>query len=221
MTEYYQHVKTCAALDVAAARDYSVLSLVETHDLMRTDPFEDPRQVSREYRLVYQGRFQGDYGDQVDTVIQKLKNYDTAILSGPLHPAPARTLIIEVNGVGRTIYDLTKKKIPSSWHVVGALLTAGDAVTREGGVWHLNKREIINSLTHVIDEGTLKIPDDLPTKDTLLNEAAGFLRTFTPTGKEQLNSDTESRHDDTIISLAYCCWYSLSRQEARAVRFFG
>lgn len=219
MTEFYNHIKTCAALDVAAARDYSVLSILETWDLMRGDMFTEPKPVSREHHLVYQERFQGDYGDQVETVIQKLRNYDTSQLTGPVHPAAPKTLLIEVNGVGRTIYDLTKKKIPAGWYVVGALLTGGDAVTKENGVWHLNKREIINSLTHAIDEGTLKIPEDLPTKDTLLNEASGFLRTFTPTGKEQLNSDTESRHDDTIISLAYCVWYSLYRREARAIKF--
>lgn len=43
------------------------------------------------------------------------------------------------------------------------------------------------------------------------------MRTFTPTGKEQLNSDTEARHDDLIISLAYSVWYSVSRGEVKVL----
>jgi hypothetical protein len=81
----------------------------------------------------------------------------------------------------------------------------------------LNKKEIINALTNALDEGILKIPDDLQTKDLLLNEAAGFMRTFIPTGKEQLNSDTETRHDDLIISLTYSVWYSVSRGEVKVL----
>jgi len=147
----------------------------------------------------------------VETIIQKLENYTKNEREGPKKPSVQKTLLIETNGIGRAIYDITKKKIPGGWSVLGVLLTGGDAVTKNSGVWHLNKREIINSLTHSIDEGALKIPDDLPTRDQLLNEAAGFIRTFTPTGKEQMNSDTEARHDDTIISLAYCVWYSIFR----------
>lgn len=65
------------------------------------------------------------------------------------------------------MFQSLKKKIPAGWYVLGALLTAGDSITRVDGVWHLNKREIINALTNALDEGTLKIPDDLPTKDLL------------------------------------------------------
>lgn len=83
-------------------------------------------------------------------------------------------LIIEILGMGGTVLDLPKKKKPAGKYVIGALLTNGDPVTRTDGVWHLNKREIINSLSHSIDEGIIRIPDELPTKDQFQCEARSF-----------------------------------------------
>ena len=79
--------------------------------------------------------------------------------------------------------------------VLGALLTAGDAVTKTDGIWHLNKKEIINCPTMNLMETQSAYM--ILTKDLLLKDAAGFIRTFTPTGKEQLNSFDGNRPEGT------------------------
>jgi len=46
---------------------------------------------------------------------------------------------------------------------LGALLTPGDAVTKTDGIWHLNKKEIINCLTM-----------------NLMETQSGYMTTFLP-----------------------------------------
>jgi len=219
--EFPRHIKTVAALDVGQARDYSVLSIVETWEIWRTEAFSEEHPVGWFYVLVFQQRFNGTYPDQVDEICEKLKNYTNLQKSGPVKPEISQTLIVETNGIGLSMFQALKKQMPAGWRVQGALLTAGDAIAFTNGVWHLNKREIINTLTDLLDRSLLKIPEDLATRELLLNEAAGFMRTFTATGKEQLNSDTESRHDDLIISLAYAVWYSVTKGECKVLPAIG
>ncbi|GEM_PF-3546884 len=210
-------IKVVAALDVGQVRDYSVLTILETYDRIREDPFgEKPNRfntIGREFHIAYQEQKRGlDYPGQKEWILQKLKNYREL----PDKKRVPFTLLVETNGVGLTLFQMLKKEFPHSWHIRGCLLTNGDGVQDVDGVYHLHKKEIINSLVYVLDSGQLKIPHDLPTKNDLLNQASGFVRTYSETGREKLESDTESRHDDAIISLSYCVWYSLYRQELRA-----
>ncbi len=210
--EGLKHIKTVAALDVGQIRDYSVLTILEVYDRIQENPFNKKpyrfRTIGREFHVVYQEQKRGlGYPEQKEWILQKLKNYRELENKNRV----PFTLLVETNGVGLTLFQLLKKEFPQSWHIRGCLLTNGDSIDDVDGIYHLHKKEIINSLVYVLDSGQLKIPHDLPTKSDLLNQASGFIRTFSETGREKLESDTESRHDDAIISLAYCVWFAIYR----------
>lgn len=209
--------KVVAALDVGQVRDYSVLTILETYERLQENPFSEKpdrfRSLGMEYHVSFQEQKRGlDYVSQKEWILQKLENYREL----PNKNRVPFTLLVETNGVGLTLFQMLKKEFPQSWYIKGCLLTSGDGIEDVDGVYHLNKKEIINSLVYVLDNGSLKIPHNLETKQDLLNQASGFIRSFSPTGKETLGSDVESRHDDAIISLAYTVWYSLYRQEMQA-----
>jgi len=215
--ELLRHIKTTASLDVAYARDFSVLSIIEVYDVLRENPFGSPTErfstVNREYHLVFQEMKRGlDYPGQVEWILHKLNTYAAL----PRKRDVPLTLVTEINGVGITLYQSIKKMLPQSWYRKGILLTNGEFIEEVDSVYHLNKKECINSLLYVLDKGQLKIPEDLPTKQDLLTQASGFIRSYTETGREKLGSETESVHDDIIMSLSEGIWYSLYRQEAGA-----
>ena len=123
-----------------------------------------------------------DSNDTVDFIINLLKSL------------PIKKLVIETNSIGKTFFDLLKKKVSQN-NIRCSLIpfvTTNDS-----------KRNIIESMQCEIQNQTITLLDDF----NLKTEFSAFEMKSTPSGKITYGNSSNSIHDDLVISTAlalYC-----------------
>jgi hypothetical protein len=97
--------------------------------------------------------------------------------------------------------DLKKARLPVR-EVLPVLITAGDMVNRERGIYRVPKRDLIHPLRVRFEEKSLKIPHGLSHLEVLTEELAGYeLKVNQRTGHDSYSNDPrEAPHDDLVFA---------------------
>ena len=199
-------IRYFAGLDIGQLSDYTALAIME-----RIYKYEDHLDVETElkHRLVHLERF--ELGTPYPEVVERLKEFFSR---GPL--AGRTRLAVDATGVGLAVFqDLKRARLPVR-EILPVLITAGQQVNEEGGIWRVPKRDLVHPLRVRFEEKTIKIPRGLTYLETLSEELAGYeMKVNQRTGHDSYANDPrEVPHDDLVLATALAYW-SMSQRFGR------
>jgi hypothetical protein len=195
-----------AGLDIGQLSDYTALAIME-----RVYKYEDHLDIETqlEHRLVHLMRF--ELGTPYPEVVDRLKEFFSR------EPLAGRTrLTVDATGVGLAVFqDLKKAGLPVR-EILPVLITAGQQVNKEGGIWRVPKRDLVHPLRVRFEEKSIKIPRGLTYLEALAEELAGYeMKVNQKTGHDSYSNDPrEVPHDDLVLATALAYW-SMSQRFGR------
>jgi hypothetical protein len=199
-----------AGLDIGQLSDYTALAIME-----RVYKHEEHLDIDTqvEHRLVHLDCF--ELGTPYPEVVEKLREF----FARP--PLVGRTrLAVDATGVGLAVFqDLKKARLPVR-EILPVLITAGDQVNREGGIYRVPKRDLIHPLRVRFEEKSIKIPRGLSHLEVLTEELAGYeMKVNQKTGHDSYSNDPrETPHDDLVLATALAYWSMSNKFGQRALR---
>lgn len=115
-----------------------------------------------------------------------------------------RTIVIDLTGVGRPIWDEMQQQFRGMMY--GISITGGNAVTQDGWIFNVPKRDLATALQIAFQNKDLKIARGVPEADTLIKELTNFKVKINLNGHDQYEAWREGIHDDIVLSAAMGVW---------------
>jgi hypothetical protein len=199
-------IRYFAGLDIGQLSDYTALAIME-RVYVNEERLDIETQV--EHRLVHLDRF--DLGTPYPEVVDRLGEF-----FGRERLAYKTRLAVDATGVGLAVFqDLKRARLPVR-EILPVLITAGQQVNREGGIWRVPKRDLVHPLRVRFEEKTIKIPRGLSYLEALTEELAGYeMKVNQKTGHDSYSNDPrEVPHDDLVLATALAYW-SMSQRFGR------
>jgi hypothetical protein len=201
-------------LDLGQSVDYTAISVLERVKIPLLQAGRQPKAEDVKYDTTYHVThlerlpLRTTYPDVVEHVRELL---DTAPLAGN------STLVIDMSGVGRPVYDLFVK---AHLKPQGITITAGDGYSLDGGVYRVSKRILVSTLDANMNDGRIFAAPLLNHGEILKAELADLRRKFTDSGYQQVEARS-GRHDDMVLSVACALWYAVAvgSRQARVGRW--
>jgi hypothetical protein len=199
-------IRYFAGLDIGQLSDYTALAIME-----RVYKYEDHLDIETqlEHRLVHLMRF--ELGTPYPEVVDRLGEFFGR------EPLAGRTrLAVDATSVGLAVFqDLKKARLPVR-EIMPVLITAGQQVNKEGGIWRVPKRDLVHPLRVRFEEKSIKIPRGLTYLEALSEELASYeMRVSQKTGHDSYSNDPrETPHDDLVLATALAYW-SMSQRFGR------
>ena len=183
-------------VDLGQVNDYTAFTIIE--------------RSGKEYHLRHIERPQR--GTTYPNIVARLKELtETPELTGSVI-----TLVVDVTGVGRPVWDLIKA-VRMRVNLQGISITGGNTVNRDRDIYTVPKRDRVSSLQVAFQNGELKIAKGLPDGDTLVKELTNFKVKISASGHDQYEAWREGIHDDLVLSAAMAIW--MSKQNSFAENF--
>jgi hypothetical protein len=162
-----------------------------------------------EHRLVHLMRF--ERGTPYPEVVDRLGEFFAR------EPLAGRTrLAVDATGVGLAVFqDLKRARLPVR-EIMPVLITSGQQVNKEDGIWRVPKRDLVHPLRVRFEEKSIKIPRGLTYLEALAEELAGYeMKVNQKTGHDSYsNGPRETPHDDLVLATALAYW-SMSHRFGR------
>lgn len=199
-------IRYFAGLDIGQLSDYTALAIME-----RVYVGEERLDIETqlEHRLVHLDRF--ELGTPYPEVVDRLGEFFGR------EPLAGRTrLAVDATGVGLAVFqDLKRARLPVR-EILPVLITAGQQVNKEGGIWRVPKRDLVHPLRVRFEEKTIKIPRGLTYLEALTEELSGYeMKVNQKTGHDSYSNDPrEVPHDDLVLATALAYW-SMSQRFGR------
>ena len=172
--------------DLGQVNDYTAFTIIE--------------RTNKEYHLRHIER--PELGTPYPKIIDRLKELAE---SPKLNMAARKTIVIDITGVGRAVWDLlTRAGIKA--RLRGISITGGNTVHRDGNIYNVPKRDLVSVLQVAFQNGELKIARGLPEADTLVKELTNFKVKINVNGHDQYEAWREGIHDDIVLSAAMGVW---------------
>jgi hypothetical protein len=178
-------------LDLGKMSDYSALTVLERHQP------DDEQPARYEVRYLRRWPLKTSYPQIVQDVAE--------LLGRP--PLGAQTdLVLDHGGVGVAVCDQFRlAKLPG--RLVPVTIHGGDAVTdQDRGGFGVPKRELVATITVLLQQDRLKIAPGLPDARTLVDELQSFEVKLSASGHDSYDARS-GKHDDMVLSVALACWY--------------
>jgi len=119
-------------------------------------------------------------------------------------------LVIDETGVGAPVLDmfrLAKLAVP----LVAVTITGSHKAARQDdGSWHVPKRDLVSTVTVLLQSARLRIAPELAEAATLREELEHFKAKITAAGNDTYGVAEEwreGRNDDLVLATALACWY--------------
>ncbi len=216
-------------VDLGQAQDYTAITILErtSVDTGRT------KEIRRQVSTVTGGNYADSwtrYRRPASTVITKIteNHYQAQYLErltiGTPYPAQVArikalhdrlkadtgtvpALVADATGVGRPVIDMLRAVGLSP---VAITVTGGDAVNRDGRDYRVPKRDLVSTVSVLLQAERLKIARALPEASTLTSELTAFKVSISLSGHASFGNDVgpwrENPHDDLVLAVALACW---------------
>ena len=126
-------------------------------------------------------------------------------------------LLVDKTGVGRGVTDILKER---GLRFTGVVIHGGEAAHRQGGSYHVPKKDLVAALEVPFDAERLKIAEGLALWGVLREELQNFRRKQNPkTAHNSFEHWRETGHDDLVLAAALACWGATRKRDVlRLVR---
>jgi hypothetical protein len=139
--------------------------------------------------------------------------------SAELRASRQPTLAVDATGVGAPVVDLFKRERMNA-QLEPIQITGGDAVTREGGVTRVPKRDLVSTAQVALQTGRLKIAPELPDADALVRELQNFqVKINLETAHDSYGAWREGTHDDLVLAVALALWIAKNERDNTVIVF--
>jgi hypothetical protein len=211
--------------DLGQSQDYTAIALIEQEvgkrQPVRPDWRNPTGQVIKRHKPeeaiytvtgVKRLELQTPYPEQVREV-QKI--FDRIILTGRGFPVEGlkakRYLAVDRTGVGRPVVNMFET---AGLDPIGISITGGDTVTEDGNHFRVPKRELVNLVKVLLQQGRLKISGQIPEYRLLVSEMNNFTYKINDNANDVYGR--EGQHDDLLLALAVGLWvadYKLTHEK--------
>lgn len=114
-------------------------------------------------------------------------------------------LVVDQTGVGAAVVDLLRE---AGLTLTAITITGGDLTYHEGSSTRVPKRDLVSTVSVLLQTGRLTIAQDLPLAQTLVKELLNFRMKIDPlSGHDSYSAWREADHDDLVLATALACWY--------------
>ena len=198
-------------LDLGQAADYSALAVVQATPTLQSETVEGDPWPERGPFARHRDRVVEWEGPPCSFTVPHLERFPlgtsytdvvarTIAILGRL---PNTTLVIDMTGVGRPVYDLfTDRGIA----VAGVTITGGSAVGGAAPLWTVPKKDLVGVLAVALQNHRLKIAPGLRHAQTLVAELLAFRVKISTAGRDTYEAWREGDHDDLVLALAVAAW---------------
>ncbi len=193
--ERYTTLKnTIIGVDLGQAADYTAVSVLE----QRMSSTRSGTKAETVYHVRHLERV--PLGTPYPVIIKRVEQIYKSLSKGS-----SPSLVIDSTGVGRPVYDSFKQ---AKLQPVGISIHGGSAVTREGSIFSVAKRDLVGVLQVLYQSGRIKVSRWLKDAETFNNELLNFkVKINIRTGHDSYEAWREGVHDDLVLSVACAAWY--------------
>lgn len=135
-----------------------------------------------------------------------------ADLAGLIEAGPLKgkkpAVIIDGTSAGAAVVEMFRRRMREQRiELVAALITGGDADTRDDHWWRIPKRDLVSSVQAALQTQRLKIARELPESGTLIRELEQFkAKVVISAAADALVAWREGVNDDLVLALALAVW---------------
>lgn len=117
------------------------------------------------------------------------------------------TVVGDFTGVGIPVFEMLEAA--AVVNLYGVSIHGGQAVTREGRIHRVPKRELVSTLQVLLQQRRLRFAEGMPLADVLRHELQSFKAKINlATGHDTYEAWREGDHDDIVLALAMACWFA-------------
>jgi hypothetical protein len=116
------------------------------------------------------------------------------------------TLFVDQTGVGRPVCELFERALGGI--VMPVTITSGHSVSREGGAYHVPKKDLIGAVQLVLEQQRIRFPKLSLNARKLVKELQNYEYRITAHANIVYNPRQDSVHDDLILALSMPIWWS-------------
>lgn len=171
--------KVLLCVDIGKLFDSTAIVVLEVH--------EDHFIVRQASRIPLQTNYVTQ-AKKLIQVYQKLKSRHEAV-----------QLRIDATGVGEGITDILRV-YPQDLNLMPIKLTAGKRVHVRSGVYHIPKKDLVESAIARLENGSLVFADSIQDKEAMMNELVSYQSEIKASGHIRYNART-GKHDDLVMAL--------------------
>src|SRR5579883_924694 len=122
-------------------------------------------------------------------------------------PSPP-DLVVDGTGAGRPVLQMLVSARLAVDEIIGVIITGGTQVSHPGPEWHVAKRELVSTVSSVLQSKRLQISTKLSEYKTLLRELQNFkVKINVNTGNESFEAWRAREHDDLVLATALALWW--------------
>ena len=149
------------------------------------------------YNLVAMARKQGlPYDQIVEWVARTLRKPEFNRNQPP-------EFLLDSTGVGVAVKDMLAAK---GVRMKAVTITAGEAFSRQGPIYHVGKARLIGTFLGAFDAGKVRVNPNMPIWPALEKEMLGFRAEMSAQGRAKFEAEP-GENDDMLFALALCVWY--------------
>lgn len=165
------------------------------------------------------------HGDEATYSVRHLKRYQPGggylkildDLAGMIETGPLKALfpvvIIDGTSAGAAVVGMFRSRlIALSVNVIAALITGGDAPSKDSDWTRIPKRDLVSSVQVVLQTERIKIAQSLPDAKTLISELQNFKAQTVSASTDPLAAWREGSSDDLVLALALPIWVGMQQQ---------
>ena len=121
------------------------------------------------------------------------------------------SLVVDSTGVGVPVVEMLRSA-QLGCEVTAVTITSGERASQHGMNWNVPKVDLMAGLQLLLEQGQLRIAQDLPEAGWLVKELVDVRVKRRESGRVRMGADGCGEHDDLVIALALACWRARSRK---------
>ena len=208
-----QGLRPCAAwrkseyfigVDLGQAQDPTAIVILERREVaLGTDPVTWAQVMDTRYLVRFLERLplQTSYTGVVERV---------AKVAREVRQLGECLIVADATGVGRPVIDMLRdEQLPCLLEAV--VITGGERQHQVDGYWHVPKRDLIQGLQVMVQDGTFEVVSKLDEAQILAKEMLNLRVTPSRSGTPGYQPWRDGEHDDLVLAAALACWRGRSR----------